>query len=102
MARSLKFALWITLGVVVTLGSAPFWAAALIDWNSQRERLAGLLTEASGLDVAINGDIEVESFLPRARVSIGGIAATSGIRDPSARPFHTRRPLACGNSGLGP
>jgi len=84
MARSLKFALWITFGAVVTLGSAPFWAAALIDWNSQRERLAGLLTEASGLDVAINGDIEVESLLPRARVSIGGIAATSGIRDETA------------------
>ena len=84
MARSLKIALWITLALVVALGSAPFWAPPLIDWNSQRERLAGLLTEASGIDVAIEGDIEVESLLPRARVSIGGIEATSGGRDETA------------------
>ncbi len=84
MARSLKIALWITLALVVALGSAPFWAPPLIDWNSQRERLAGLLTEASGFDVAIKGDIEIESLLPRARVSIGGIEATSGGRDETA------------------
>ena len=84
MARSLKIALWITLALVVALGSAPFWAPPLIDWNSQRERLAGLLTEASGVDVAIEGDIEVESLLPRARLSIGGIEATSGGQDETA------------------
>ncbi len=84
MARYLKIALWITLVSVVVLGSAPFWAPPLIDWNSQRERLADWLTDASGVDVAIKGDINVESLLPRARVSIGGIEATSGGRDETA------------------
>ena len=84
MARNLKRALWITIFFVVVLGSAPFWVPPLIDWNSQRERLAALLTEASGVAVAIKGDIEIESLLPRAQVSVGGIEVTSGVRDESA------------------
>ena len=66
MARHLKIALSIIFLLVVALGSAPFWAPPLINWNSQRERLAGLLTEASGIDVVIKGDIEIESLFPRA------------------------------------
>ncbi len=84
MARNLRIALWSLFAIVVALGSAPFWAVLLVDWNGQRERLAGLLTEALGAAVAIKGDIEVASLLPRARVSVGGIEAVSDTQDETA------------------
>jgi hypothetical protein len=83
MARRLKIALWILAALLVGLGSAPFWAAPLIDWNSQRQRLAGLLTEALGVAVAIKGDLEVESLLPRAQMSVGRVELVLGAPDES-------------------
>jgi uncharacterized protein involved in outer membrane biogenesis len=84
MARSLKFALLIAAALLVGLGSAPFWAVHVIDWNGQRQRLAGLLTEALGVAVAIKGDLELDSLLPRAQMSVGGIELVSGAPEESA------------------
>jgi uncharacterized protein involved in outer membrane biogenesis len=89
MARVLKIVLGVTLLLVLVLGSAPFWAPSLIDWNGQRTRLGNLLSEATGVDVAIQGDIEVESLLPRVKLSISGIEA--GTSDP-----YERAPVAVG------
>ena len=94
MARSLKIAVGIAVLLVLVAGSAPFWAPPLIDWNSQRERLARLLSEAAGVPVAITGDIEVEALLPRARLTVGGIAATTGVEDETATVSVDRIDLA--------
>jgi len=94
MARSLKIALGIAVLLVLVAGSAPFWAPPLIDWNSQRARLAGLLSEAAGVPVAIRGDIEVESLLPRTRLSVGGIEATTDAGDETATVAIERIDLA--------
>jgi uncharacterized protein involved in outer membrane biogenesis len=72
MARILKRTFWFTILITIVLGSVPFWAPPLINWNSQRERLEGLLKDASGVTVKIRGDIKIESLVPRARVSVGG------------------------------
>jgi len=84
MARTLKIAFVIMGLLMIVLASAPFWAPPLVDWNSQRERLGRLITSAVGVAVAIKGDIEVESLFPQARLSIGGIKATSGDADESS------------------
>ena len=78
MARVLKIAAWIGVLLVLVAGSAPFWVPPLVDWNGQRGRLAGLLSAAAGVAVTIEGDIEVASLVPQARLSIGGIAARAG------------------------
>jgi uncharacterized protein involved in outer membrane biogenesis len=84
MARILKIVFGIMGLLMIVLASAPFWAPTLVNWNSQRERLGRLLSDALGVAVAIEGDIDVESLVPQARFSIGGIKTRSGGADGSS------------------
>jgi uncharacterized protein involved in outer membrane biogenesis len=83
MARILKIVFGIMGLLMIVIVSAPFWAPPLVNWNSQRERLGRLLSDAVGVTIAIDGDIEVESLFPQARLSIGGIKTTSEGSDES-------------------
>jgi len=85
MARTLKIAFMIMGLLLIVIVSAPFWVPPLVDWNSQRDRLARWISDTIGIAVSIEGDIEVESLFPQARLAIGGIKASARDGEESSK-----------------
>ncbi|MDF2116695.1 AsmA family protein [Roseiarcaceae bacterium H3SJ34-1] len=59
---------------LVALLSAALVGPWFVDWNGQRARIESLLSEASGLDVAVSGDIDVK-LLPTPHLYLQGVTA---------------------------
>ncbi|MDB5532580.1 MAG: hypothetical protein JWO28_895, partial [Hyphomicrobiales bacterium] len=59
---------------LVALLSAALVGPWFVDWNGQRARIESLLSEASGLDIAVSGDIDVK-LLPTPHLYLQGVTA---------------------------
>jgi len=71
---------------LVALLTAALVGPWFVDWNGQRVRIESLLSEASGLDVAISGDIDVK-LLPTPHLYAQGVMAkTQRSGDDAAEP----------------
>lgn len=68
---------------LVALLSAALVGPWFVDWNGQRVRIESLLSEATGLDIAVSGDIDVK-LLPTPHLYLQGVAAKAQRVDGAA------------------
>ncbi|NNG04946.1 MAG: AsmA family protein [Inquilinus sp.] len=60
------------LAVVVLILAAALFGPGLIDWNGYRDQVTARINAVTGLQLAIEGDIEL-AVLPRPRLRAGGV-----------------------------
>lgn len=68
----MKKIVYVIVGLLVLAAGAVLALPGIIDWNDYRNELADAMREATGRNVAIEGDLRL-SILPRPALSVAGV-----------------------------